>query len=75
VISTSSTAPTRPKLSALSLLAFILLTTKPRRWPFKLDYRNGVRSWVMRLGQGESAISVADVRFLGDNEEGSEDET
>jgi len=48
---------------------------KPHRWPFKLDYRNGVRSWVMRLGQGESAISVADVRFLGDDEEGSEDET
>jgi chromatin structure-remodeling complex subunit RSC4 len=30
----------------------------------------------MRLGQGEGAISVADVRFLGDEEEeGSEDET
>jgi chromatin structure-remodeling complex subunit RSC4 len=65
-----------PSPSNLRPLKGVLLTTKPRGRPFKLDYRDGVRSWAMRLGQGEGAISIAEVRFLGDEEEeGSEDET
>lgn len=53
----------------------VSLITKPRGRPIKLDYRDGVRSWAMKLGQGENALSVADVRFLGDvDEQGTDDE-
>lgn len=54
----------------------VSLTTKPRGRPLKLDYRDGVKSWAMRLGRGESAVCVADVQFLGDDgeQQGSEDE-
>jgi chromatin structure-remodeling complex subunit RSC4 len=36
---------------------------------------DGVKNWAMRLGQGENALAVADVRFLaGEEEESSGDE-
>jgi len=64
-----------PSPSNLRPLKAVSLTTKPRGRPFKLDHRDGVRSWAMRLGHGEGTISVTDIRFLGDEEEeGSEDE-
>ena len=62
-----------PSPSNLHPLKGISLTTKPRGRPFKLDYRDGVRSWTVRLGQGEAAVSVADVQFLGDEEEEGSD--
>jgi hypothetical protein len=65
-----------PSPSNLHPLKGVSLVTKPRGRPFRLDYRDGVKSWAMRLGQGEGSISIADVRFLAaeEEEQGSEDE-
>lgn len=35
----------------------------------RLDHRDGVKSWAIRLGQAESSISVAKILFLADEEE------
>lgn len=43
-----------------------------------MDYRDGVKSWAIRLGAGESKLSISDVSWLNqhldDDEESSEEE-
>ncbi|KAH7916459.1 RSC complex protein [Hygrophoropsis aurantiaca] len=52
----------------------VFLTTKPRGRPILLDYRDGVKTWAMRLGYGENGVSIADVKFQGNEEEEGSDQ-
>lgn len=50
------------------------MVTKPRGRPLWLDHRDGVKSWAIRLGQGEKSISVAEIKFFGDDDETADEE-
>ncbi|KAH7886072.1 RSC complex protein [Phlebopus sp. FC_14] len=63
-----------PSLSGHRVLKEVSLTMKPRGRPLYLDYRDGVKSWAMRLGQGEESVSVGEVKFIGDAEHDGSDE-
>ncbi|KIK94150.1 hypothetical protein PAXRUDRAFT_470360 [Paxillus rubicundulus Ve08.2h10] len=63
-----------PSLSGHRLLKEVSLTTKPQGRPLWLDHRDGVKSWAVRLGQGEKSLSVAEVKFFGDEDRDSSDE-
>ncbi|KAG2044404.1 Bromodomain-containing protein [Suillus americanus] len=63
-----------PVLTGHRALKGVFLITKPRGRPFWLDHRDGVKSWAIRLGQGEKSISVAEIRFFGDDDETGDDE-
>ncbi|KAF9225509.1 Bromodomain-containing protein [Gyrodon lividus] len=63
-----------PSLSGHRLLKEVFLTTKPRGRPVLLDHRDGVKTWAVRLGQGEKSLCVAEVKFLGDEDRDSSDE-
>ncbi|KAL4070665.1 RSC complex protein [Scleroderma citrinum] len=63
-----------PSLAGHRPLSEILILTKPRGRPFWLDHRDGVKSWAIRLGQGEGSLLVADVKFLGEDDRDSTDE-
>ncbi|KAI6163891.1 Bromodomain-containing protein [Pisolithus thermaeus] len=63
-----------PSLSGHRPLANVLIVTKPRGRPFWLDYRDGVKTWALRLGQGEQSLSVIDVKFLHDEGGNSSEE-
>jgi chromatin structure-remodeling complex subunit RSC4 len=55
----------------------VFLKTEPLGRPFRLDHEEGVRTWAMRLGHGETAVSITDVTFLpadDDNADGSGEE-
>ncbi|KII93605.1 hypothetical protein PLICRDRAFT_152493 [Plicaturopsis crispa FD-325 SS-3] len=63
-----------PVIDPRRLLRCVTVTTMPRGRPIRLDYRDGVKSWAMRLVQGEKSIHISDVAFMGDeDEEGSQD--
>ncbi|KDQ63230.1 hypothetical protein JAAARDRAFT_147324 [Jaapia argillacea MUCL 33604] len=55
-------------------LQHVCLTTKPLGRRLVLDYRDGVKSWSLRLVGGESGVVVAQVKFVGNEEEESSDE-
>ncbi|KAH7925172.1 Bromodomain-containing protein [Leucogyrophana mollusca] len=63
-----------PSYSDRRQLKGIFLTTKPRGRPILLDHRDGVKTWAMRLGYGENGVSVAEVKFHGDDEEDGSDQ-
>lgn len=63
-----------PVLTGHRPLKGVSLVTKPRGRPLWLDHRDGVKSWAIRLGQGEKSISVAEVRFFGDDDETADEE-
>ncbi|OJA19146.1 hypothetical protein AZE42_02162 [Rhizopogon vesiculosus] len=63
-----------PILTGHRPLKCVSLVTKPRGRPLWLDHRDGVKSWAIRLGQGEKSISVAEVRFFGDDDETADEE-
>ncbi|KAF8846080.1 Bromodomain-containing protein [Paxillus ammoniavirescens] len=63
-----------PSLSGHRLLKEVFLTTKPQGRPLWLDHRDGVKSWAVRLGQGEKSLCVAEVKFFGDEDRDSSDE-
>ena len=80
---TSSSLPTieaqqpyvkSPSPTGQRQLKTVSLTTSPRGRSFKLDYHEGVRTWAMRLGQGEITVSVSDVRFQEEEEDQGSDE-
>jgi hypothetical protein len=63
-----------PVLTGHRPLKGVSLVTKPRGRPLWLDHRDGVKSWAIRLGQGEKSISVAEVKFFGDDDETADEE-
>ncbi|KAG2368854.1 Bromodomain-containing protein [Suillus spraguei] len=63
-----------PVLAGHRPLKGVFLITKPRGRPFWLDHRDGVKSWAIRLGQGEKSISIAEIRFFGDDDETGDEE-
>lgn len=63
-----------PSLSGHRPLATVLIVTKPRGRPLWLDYRDGVKSWALRLGQGEQSLSIVDVKFLREEDGDSSEE-
>ncbi|KAJ7786649.1 RSC complex protein [Mycena metata] len=70
-----SNSPAPPPLHPSHMLKGVSLKTEPRKRPFLLDHRDGVKTWAMRLGAGERALSVADVTYMGDDEEDSSEES
>ncbi|KAJ6575441.1 Bromodomain-containing protein [Mycena capillaripes] len=70
-----SNSPAPPPLHPSHMLKGVSLMTEPRKRPFMLDHRDGVKTWAMRLGPEERALSVTDVTYMADEEEdSSEDE-
>lgn len=63
-----------PSLSGHRLLKEVFITVKPLERSFWLDHRDGVKSWAMKLGRGEISLSIAGVKFLGDEDRDSSDE-
>ncbi|KAJ6609377.1 Bromodomain-containing protein [Mycena sp. CBHHK59/15] len=73
-IQSVSNSPAPPPLHPSHLLKGVSLMTEPRKRPLILDHRDGVKTWVMRLGPGEHAVSIANVTYMGDEEEDSSEE-
>ncbi|KAJ7847860.1 RSC complex protein [Mycena leptocephala] len=70
-----SNSPAPPPLHPSHMLKGVSLLTEPCKRPFMLDHQDGVKTWAMRLGPGERALSVTDVTYMGEDEEdSSEDE-
>ncbi|KAF7303191.1 RSC complex protein [Mycena kentingensis (nom. inval.)] len=69
-----SESPAPPPILPSHMLRGVSVMAEPSKRPFKLDHRDGVKTWVIRLGAGETALSVADVAFMGDDEESSDEE-
>ncbi|KAJ6502667.1 hypothetical protein DFH09DRAFT_297204 [Mycena vulgaris] len=69
-----SNSPAPPPLHPSHMLKGVSLMTEPCKRPFILDHRDGVKTWAMRLGPGERSLSIADVTYMGDEEEDSSDE-
>ncbi|KAJ7109887.1 Bromodomain-containing protein [Mycena epipterygia] len=69
-----SSSPAPPPLHPSHMLKGVSLMTEPCKRPFILDHRDGVKTWAMRLGPKERSIRVADVTYMGDEEEDSSDE-
>ncbi|RDB29274.1 Protein polybromo-1 [Hypsizygus marmoreus] len=63
-----------PPLHSGHQLKSINMRIEPRGRSFKLDYRDGVKCWAMRLVPGEKEIHVDQVLFISDEEEESSDE-
>jgi chromatin structure-remodeling complex subunit RSC4 len=72
------TLPTRsetPPLRTQHPLQIVSLRVEPKGRPFTLDYLDGVKSWALRLHDGEKALAISSVKFLaGEDEESSEEE-
>ncbi|KAJ7459096.1 RSC complex protein [Mycena galericulata] len=69
-----SNSPAPPPIHPSHMLKGVSLMTEPCKRPFILDCQDGVKTWAMRLGPGERALSVADVTYMGDEEDDSSDE-
>ena len=63
-----------PSLSGHRPLKEVFVIVKPRGRSFWLDHRDGVKSWAMKLGHGEISLSIADIKFFGDEDRDSSDE-
>jgi len=70
----SSNSPAPPSLHPSHQLKSILLKAEPGGRTFNLDYRDGVKTWAMRLRSGETVVHVGQVAFLGDDDEDSSGE-
>ncbi|KAH0838060.1 Bromodomain-containing protein [Lanmaoa asiatica] len=63
-----------PSLSGHRPLKEVFITVNPQGRSFWLDHRDGVRSWAMKLGRGEISLSIAEIKFLGEEDRDSSDE-
>ncbi|KAJ7610806.1 RSC complex protein [Roridomyces roridus] len=70
IVSVAS-SPAPPPIHPSHMLKGVSLMTEPCKRPLILDHQDGVKTWVMRLGPGEHALSVADVTYMGDEESDS----
>ncbi|KXN88870.1 Protein polybromo-1 [Leucoagaricus sp. SymC.cos] len=52
-------------------IKFVKVRIQPQGRLFWLDHREGVKTWVVRLGPGETGVQVDDLVFMGD-EDGDE---
>ncbi|KAA1468131.1 Bromodomain-containing protein [Dentipellis sp. KUC8613] len=69
----NSPAPVNPR--AQHPLRSVTLTVKPVGRQLELDHRDGVKTWALRLGPGEQGMRIANVLYLGvEEEESSSDE-
>ncbi|KAF8514758.1 Bromodomain-containing protein [Gautieria morchelliformis] len=73
-ISPSPLPPTPTPITFDHPLRSVTLKTLPLGRMLRLDSSEGVRTWVLRLGNGETAIDVRDVRFLDVEETEDEEE-
>jgi chromatin structure-remodeling complex subunit RSC4 len=70
-----SSSPAPVPINPSRQIKYVKVRIQPQGRLFWLDYREGVRTWVLRLASGESEIDVDDLVFLADEEEeGSSDE-
>ncbi|KAF8585120.1 Bromodomain-containing protein [Ramaria rubella] len=69
--------PTPPNATFDHPLRSVTLKTLPLGRTLRLDSSDGVRTWVLVLGKGETSIDIRDVRFLEveESEEEEEDES
>lgn len=73
-ISPSPLPPTpTPNIIFDNPLSSVTLKTLPLGRTLRLDSSEGVRTWVLRLGKGETTIDIRDVRFLETEETEEED--
>lgn len=63
-----------PSLSGHRPLKEVFITVGPRGRSFWLDHRDGVKSWAMKLSHGEISLSIAEIKFIGDEDRDSSDE-
>ncbi|THG94578.1 hypothetical protein EW026_g6921 [Hermanssonia centrifuga] len=72
----ASKSPT-PDFQNRRQLRYVSVITKPFGRRLDLAHRDGVKTWAVRLGAGETSIHVGDVKFLAhdeDDESGDEEE-
>ncbi|KAJ6520143.1 RSC complex protein [Mycena sanguinolenta] len=70
-----SNSPAPPPIHPSHMLKGVSILTEPCKRPFMLDHRDGVKTWAMRLGSGERALSVSDVMYMGGDEEDSSEDS
>ncbi|PFH52268.1 hypothetical protein AMATHDRAFT_57287 [Amanita thiersii Skay4041] len=63
-----------PSVTSGHQLKYVSLWIQPHNRKLCLDYRDGVKSWAMRLSPQETEIIISDVMFLHDEEEESSGE-
>lgn len=75
----TNTQPSAPSPAPITLplnhqLKSIHIRIQPKGRTLTLDQQDGVKSWSLRLGQGETTFIVSDVSFMGEEEDESSDD-
>lgn len=65
-------SPTPPETSRP--LRYVSVVTKPTGRKLDLSYREGVKTWTVRLSSSETSVRVSEVKFLEDADEHSDSE-
>lgn len=65
-------SPTPPETSRP--LRYVSIVTKPTGRKLDLSYREGVKTWAVRLSSSETSVRVSEVKFLEDTDEHSDSE-
>ncbi|KIK70664.1 hypothetical protein GYMLUDRAFT_973634 [Collybiopsis luxurians FD-317 M1] len=68
-------APTPPPVIPLShQLRYVALRSEPRGRVLRLDHRDGVTNWAMRLERDEKGLSVREIVFMAEPGDSSEED-
>ncbi|PPR01936.1 hypothetical protein CVT24_001275 [Panaeolus cyanescens] len=75
----TNTQPSAPSPAPVALplnhqLKSIHIRIQPKGRTLTLDQQDGVKSWSLRLGRGETTFIISDVSFMGEEEDESSDE-
>ncbi|KAF8971682.1 Bromodomain-containing protein [Flammula alnicola] len=67
----TSQSPAPIALPPSHQLKSINLRIQPKGRALSLDHRDGVKSWAMRLGPGETSVIISNITFMGDEDDDS----
>ncbi|KAI0785390.1 Bromodomain-containing protein [Irpex lacteus] len=76
-ILTMAKSPTPPEEQIRRRLKYVSVVTQPAGRRLRLDWRDGVKTWAVRLGREETSVRIEGVRLMvpgDDDDEDSDDE-
>lgn len=65
-------SPTPPDMQNRRQLRYVSIITKPLGRRLRMDFRDGVKTWAIRLGKGEISVRVADVKLASPGGDGDD---
>lgn len=73
-VAVSAPPPPAPVIPASHQLRYVALRSEPRGRPLKLDHRDSVTTWAMRLERDEKSLSVREIVFMAEPGDSSDEE-